>query len=54
MLKHLLSDHPYQVSTLQTEDFGALSSEVSRLLTYKAAKDLETETKIIEGRTWPS
>ena len=34
------------------KDFRALSSEVARLLTYEATKDLETETKTIEG--WAS
>ena len=35
-----------------TKAFRALSSEVARLLTYEATKDLETEVKTIEG--WAS
>jgi len=35
-----------------TKDFRSLSSEVARLLTYEATKDLETEKKVIEG--WAS
>ncbi len=35
-----------------TKDFRALSSEVARLLTYEATKDLETETRTIMG--WAS
>ncbi len=35
-----------------TKDFRALASEVARLLTYEATKDLETEVKTIEG--WAS
>lgn len=35
-----------------TKDFRSLSSEVARLLTYEATKDLETEKKLIEG--WAS
>jgi len=34
---------------ISTKDFRDLSSEVARLLTYEATKNLETETKIIEG-----
>ena len=34
-----------------TKDFRSLSSEVARLLTYEATKDLETEKKVIEGWT---
>lgn len=32
-----------------TKDFRSLSSEVARLLTYEATKDLETEKEVIEG-----
>ena len=35
-----------------TKDFRSLSSEVARLLTYEATKDLETEKETIEG--WAS
>ncbi len=38
---------------VSTKDFRDLSSEVARLLTYEASKDLETETKIIEGWAGP-
>lgn len=34
---------------ISTKDFRDLSSEVARLLTYEATKDLATETKIIKG-----
>lgn len=32
-----------------TKDFRDLSSEIARLLTYEATKDLETETRTIQG-----
>jgi uracil phosphoribosyltransferase len=38
---------------ISTKDFRDLSSEVARLLTYEAAKDLETETETIEGWAGP-
>ncbi len=34
---------------ISTKDFRDLSSEVARLLTYEATKNLDTEKKIIEG-----
>ncbi len=34
---------------ISTKDFRALSSEIAMLLTYEATKDLETETKRIQG-----
>ncbi|MFO7751923.1 MAG: uracil phosphoribosyltransferase [Desulfobacteraceae bacterium] len=34
---------------ISTKDFRDLASEVARLLTYEATKDLDTEKKIIEG-----
>ena len=34
---------------ISTKDFRDLSSEVARLLTYEATKDLVTEKKVIEG-----
>ncbi|MCP4672767.1 MAG: uracil phosphoribosyltransferase [Desulfobacula sp.] len=34
---------------ISTKDFRDLSSEVARLLTYEATKNLETETNVIEG-----
>lgn len=36
-----------------TKDFRDLASEVARLLTYEATKDLETQKKIIEGWAGP-
>lgn len=38
---------------ISTKDFRDLSSEVARLLTYEAAKDLPTEKKTIEGWAGP-
>ncbi len=38
---------------LSTSSFRALSTEVSRLLTYEATKDLTTETKTIQGWAGP-
>lgn len=38
---------------IATKDFRELSSEVARLLTYEATKDLETETVTIEGWAGP-
>ncbi len=38
---------------ISTKDFRDLSSEVARLLTYEATKDLETETRTIEGWAGP-
>ena len=34
---------------VSTKDFRDLASEVARLLTYEATKNLATETKVIEG-----
>ncbi len=34
---------------ISTKDFRELSSEVARLLTYEATKNLDVETKVIEG-----
>ena len=34
---------------ISTKDFRDLSSEVARLLTYEATRDLDTEKKVIEG-----
>jgi uracil phosphoribosyltransferase len=36
-----------------TKNFRALASEIARLLTYEATKDLETEKKIIKGWAGP-
>jgi len=38
---------------ISTKDFRDLASEVARLLTYEATKDLETEKKIIQGWAGP-
>ena len=38
---------------VSTKDFRDLSSEVARLLTYEATKDLTTETRSIEGWAGP-
>lgn len=38
---------------ISTKDFRALASEVARLLTYEATKDLETEKKTIESWAGP-
>ncbi len=38
---------------ITTKDFRDLSSEVARLLTYEATKDMETEVKTIEGWAGP-
>ena len=38
---------------VSTKDFRDLSSEVARLLTYEATKDLTTETRTIEGWAGP-
>lgn len=38
---------------ISTKDFRDLSSEVARLLTYEAAKDLPTQKKTIQGWAGP-
>ncbi len=38
---------------ISTKDFRDLASEVGRLLTYEATKDLETETRTVEGWAGP-
>ncbi|PIE70830.1 MAG: uracil phosphoribosyltransferase [Deltaproteobacteria bacterium] len=38
---------------ISTKDFRELSSEVARLLTYEATKDMETETVTIDGWAGP-
>ena len=56
-----VADHPlinHKVGLLRekdvtTKDFRDLASEVARLLTYEATKDLETQKKIIEGWAGP-
>ena len=52
-----VEDHPLirhklglmRENKLSTKDFRELASEVARLLTYEATKDLDTEKKIIDG-----
>ncbi|MEE4315197.1 MAG: uracil phosphoribosyltransferase, partial [Desulfofustis sp.] len=56
-----IADHPLinhklglmRVKDITTKDFRDLASEVSRLLTYEATKDLQTQTKTIEGWAGP-
>jgi uracil phosphoribosyltransferase len=56
-----VADHPLikhklglmRQKDISTKDFRDLSSEVARLLTYEAVKDLETETRTIEGWAGP-
>ena len=38
---------------ISTKDFRELASEVARLITYEATKDLETETAVIQGWAGP-
>jgi uracil phosphoribosyltransferase len=51
MIKHklgLMRQHD-----ISTKDFRDLASEVARLLTYEATKDLKTETRTIQGWAGP-
>lgn len=56
-----VADHPLinhklglmRQKDISTKDFRDLSSEVARLLTYEAAKDLPTEKRTIEGWAGP-
>lgn len=51
LLKHklgLMRQHD-----ISTKDFRELASEVARLLTYEATKDLQTEPQVIEGWAGP-
>jgi len=55
-VKHPLIQHKLGLlrkSELSTKQFRELSSEVARLLTYEATKDLETETITVNGWTGP-
>lgn len=38
---------------LSTKDFRDLSSEIARLLTYEATKDLQTEKRVVQGWAGP-
>ncbi len=52
-----VADHPLishklgmlRKKNIHTKDFRDLASEIARLLTYEATKDLETQTIVIEG-----
>lgn len=52
-----VADHPLishklgmlREKDIHTKDFRDISSEVARLLTYEATKDLETQKKVIQG-----
>ena len=56
-----VADHPLikhklglmRKKNISTKDFRDLSSEVARLLTYEATKDLATETRTIQGWAGP-
>ena len=56
-----VADHPLikhklglmRKKDISTKDFRDLSAEVARLLTYEATKDIEVETKTIEGWAGP-
>jgi uracil phosphoribosyltransferase len=56
-----LADHPLikhklgliRKADISTKDFRDLSSEIARLLTYEATKDLETEQITVEGWAGP-
>lgn len=55
-VKHPLVKHKLGLmrqSDISTKDFRDLASEVARLLTYEATKDLETEPETIEGWNGP-
>lgn len=50
--KHPLIKHKLGLlrqKDISTKDFRDLASEIARLLTYEATKDLETETRTIQG-----
>ena len=51
-IKHPLVAHKIgkmRKSEISTKDFRELASEIAQLLAYEATKDLETETRTIEG-----
>jgi len=55
-VKHPLIQHKLGLlrkSDLSTKQFRELASEVARLLTYEATKDLETETITVQGWAGP-
>jgi len=52
LVKHPLVKHKLGLmrkDTISTKDFRELASELARLLTYEATKDLDTEKKTIRG-----
>ena len=51
LIKHKLG--LMRQDTISTKDFRDLASEVARLLTYEATKDLATETRDIQGWAGP-
>jgi uracil phosphoribosyltransferase len=51
LIKHKLA--LMRENNVTTKDFRDLSSELATLLTYEATKDLETETKTIQGWAGP-
>ena len=56
IVKHPLIRHKLGLmrkKNISTKDFRDLSSEVARLLTYEATKDLTTETRTVEGWAGP-
>lgn len=56
VVQHPLVQHKLGImrkKEISTKDFRELSSEVARLLTYEATKDLETEIRNVEGWAGP-
>ncbi len=56
VVTHPLIQHKLGImrkNDITTKDFRELASEVGRLLTYEATKDLETETRTVEGWAGP-
>ncbi len=56
LVKHPLVRHKLGLmrkDTISTKDFRELASELARLLTYEATKDLETEKRTIQGWAGP-
>ncbi len=51
LIKHKLG--LLRQANISTKDFRELASEIARLLTYEATKDLETEQRTIEGWCGP-
>ncbi len=56
VVEHPLIRHKLGImrkTSISTKDFRDLSSEIARLLTYEATKDLKTENRTIEGWAGP-